>query len=198
MCFVSVFICQVSRSEGHLKASYSIIMDQVNNAIQLSTQMATDAIYGLGTTARRLGITKLLFVEGPETVPEPAPSTVSTLGSMVVSVFGETSPWIRVAGLSGAIAVSMGAYGAHGLKKVPDDQKMVFETANRYHFIHTLAMFAVPMTNRPNLVGSLLLAGTAIFSGTCYVHGVTGDERIIRMTPYGGMILISAWLAMIF
>lgn len=171
-------------------------MDQLTNAIQVTSRIATDAFYGLGTTAQKLGISKFLYVEAPES-PPPPPSTVSSVSSMLVSAFGETSPWIRVAGLSGAIAVSMGAYGAHGLKKVPDDQKMVFETANRYHFLHTLAMFAVPMTNRPNLVGTLLLAGTAIFSGTCYVHGITGDDRIIRLTPYGGMILISAWLSMI-
>lgn len=39
-----------------------------------------------------------------------------------------------------------------GLKKATDEQRLVFETANRYHFIHTLALLAVPLTNRPNLV----------------------------------------------
>ena len=32
------------------------------------------------------------------------------------------------------------------------EKKNVFETANRYHFIHTLALCAVPMTRRPALV----------------------------------------------
>lgn len=99
-----------------------------------------------------------------------------------------------------------------------DSQREVFETANRYHFIHTLALLAVPLTNRPNVVcasykrtsiqtliifdliykvGSLLLLGTIVFSGTCYVHGVTGNTEIIKYTPYGGMALIAAWLSMI-
>jgi uncharacterized membrane protein YgdD (TMEM256/DUF423 family) len=173
-------------------------MDHFNNAAHVATQIAADVFYDMGSIVRKLGISKFLYVEGPEVPPPPPPSAVSSIGNIMLAIFGETSPWIRVAGLSGAIAVSLGAYGAHGLKKMSDDQKMVFETANRYHFIHTLAMFAVPMTNRPNLVGSLLLAGIAIFSGSCYVHGVTGDERIIRLTPYGGMLLISAWLSMIF
>lgn len=32
----------------------------------------------------------------------------------LAALFGTTSPWVRVAGLSGALAVSLGAYGAHG------------------------------------------------------------------------------------
>lgn len=84
-----------------------------------------------------------------------------------------------------------------GLKDVPDDQRAVFETANRYHFIHTLALLAVPMTNRPNVVGTLFVVGTLLFSGTCYCHGVSGNNQVIQLTPYGGMALILAWLAMI-
>lgn len=83
-----------------------------------------------------------------------------------------------------------------GLKNIPDDQRAVFETANKYHFVHSLALLAAPMTNRPNLVGALLLAGMIVFSGTCYCHGVTGDMNVIRFTPYGGMCLIAAWIAM--
>jgi len=169
-------------------------MDQINQVMKMSTGIANDAFSGLA-----------YYITGKNTEPlisKPLPSPPMTAvqsksTGLVMKLFGNASPWIRVAGLSGAIAVSMGAYGAHGLKNVSDDQRLVFETANRYHFIHTLAMLAVPLTNRPNLVGSLLVAGTLIFSGTCYMHGINGNTEIIRYTPYGGMALIAAWLAMI-
>ena len=35
------------------------------------------------------------------------------------------------------------------------DRKKVYDTANFYHFIHTLAILAVPLTKRPVLVSSI-------------------------------------------
>jgi len=87
--------------------------------------------------------------------------------------------------------------GLYPRKDVPDELKAVFETANKYHFIHSLALLGVPLTRRPLIVGSLLVTGMALFCGTCYAHALTGDKDIIRLTPYGGMTLILAWLAMI-
>ena len=52
-------------------------------------------------------------------------------------------------------AVILGAYGAHRHFKSSDetrDPKAVFETANRYHFFHSIALIAVPLTKRPFLV----------------------------------------------
>lgn len=79
---------------------------------------------------------------------------------------------------------------------MPDERKSAFTQANKYHFIHTLAMLAVPMTHYPNLTGSLLVLGTLVFSGTCYCHAISGDKRVVRLTPYGGMTLIFAWISM--
>ncbi|KAI1287442.1 Transmembrane protein [Halotydeus destructor] len=142
-----------------------------------------------------------LYSTAPDKVPlvkvPLAPPTPIVANGWLISVLGNVSPWVRLAGLSGALAVGLGAYGAHGMKKTTDDRRNVFETANKYHFIHTLALLAVPLTHRPNLVGTLLVVGTAGFSGTCYFHAMTGDSEIIKYTPYGGMTLIAAWLAMI-
>ena len=52
-------------------------------------------------------------------------------------------------------AVILGAYGAHRQFKSSDetrDPKAVFETANRYHFFHSIALMAIPLTKRPFLV----------------------------------------------
>ncbi len=47
-------------------------------------------------------------------------------------------------------------------------------------------------------VGSLFALGTVLFSGSCYVHALTGNTAVRRVTPYGGMLLIAGWLAVIF
>lgn len=62
--------------------------------------------------------------------------------------------FVRLAGLSGAAAVILGAYGAH--RPFPEnsevDLRKIFETANRYHFFHTIALLGVPLSRSPVLV----------------------------------------------
>jgi len=123
---------------------------------------------------------------------------VLPLGMMMISKSSRF--FVRVAGLSGALAVAMGAYGAHGLYNrddVSEERKKVFEAASRYHFLHTLALLGVPLCNRPMVVGTLLATGTLIFSGTCYYQALTGDVSFRKYTPTGGSLLIAGWLAMV-
>lgn len=107
--------------------------------------------------------------------------------------------FVRVAGLSGGLAVILGAYGAHAFlnKDVDTKLKITYETGNRYHFIHSLALLAVPLTRRPYIVGPLLTTGMVLFSGSCYYHALTENQAIRQVTPYGGMLLIAGWAAMI-
>ena len=50
---------------------------------------------------------------------------------------------LTFAGISGAIAVMLGAFAAHGLKAIlPEYLLGVFETGVQYQFIHTLAILA--------------------------------------------------------
>lgn len=105
----------------------------------------------------------------------------------------------RVAGASGAIAVMMSAYGAHAFNENTEDKslKNVFDVSNRMHLVHSVALLGVPLCRKPALVGGLMTAGICLFSGTCYYHALTGDTRLRRATPYGGMLLIIAWLCML-
>lgn len=108
-------------------------------------------------------------------------------------------PVLKLAGISGAAAVILGAYGAHAFSKkesVSSEFKQVFETANKYHFLHTLALMGVPLCRRPQLTGTLLVLGTLIFSGTCYYYALTEERWIRKYTPYGGFLLIFGWLSM--
>lgn len=70
----------------------------------------------------------------------------------------EAGPYVRLAGLSGASAVVLGAMGAHRTFPETDskeDLKKIFETANRFHFLHTLALVSVPLCKRPMLVSTM-------------------------------------------
>ncbi|XP_075146926.1 transmembrane protein 256 homolog isoform X2 [Haematobia irritans] len=102
---------------------------------------------------------------------------------------GSSYHFVRLAGLSGATAVIMGAYGKHYLVKIIDakeqsESKAVFETANRFHFLHS--------------TGSLMAAGTLLFSGPMYYRALTGDKTFTQVATCGGFCLIAAWLSLLF
>ena len=49
--------------------------------------------------------------------------------------------FLALAGLSGAIAVGTGAFGAHGLKaRIPPDLLAIWHTGASYHLSHALAL----------------------------------------------------------
>ncbi|XP_034020057.1 transmembrane protein 256 [Thalassophryne amazonica] len=105
----------------------------------------------------------------------------------------------RLAALSGASAVVAGAYGAHGFKNTnPDDyQLMLFETANKYHFYHSLALLGAAHSRKPAVAGTLLIAGMGMFCGSMYYQALTRDPSLSKMAPVGGVAMIVGWLAII-
>merc|ERR1719348_1432422 len=110
----------------------------------------------------------------------------------------------RLAGLSvqnnvpGAAAIALGAYGSHVLMTeatISEERKKAFEVANRYHFLHSVALLGVPLASRPFLTGFLMISGCFVFCGTTYYHALTGDKTYRRFTPTGGSVLLLAWLS---
>ncbi|KAK6633231.1 hypothetical protein RUM44_003832 [Polyplax serrata] len=106
--------------------------------------------------------------------------------------------FVRLAGLSGAAAVILGAYGAHSIEKKVDydERKRIYATANNYHFINSLALLGVPLCRHPVIAGSFLSLGMLIFCGTCYYDAFTGEKVLTKLTPVGGMLLIFGWLTL--
>ena len=102
-----------------------------------------------------------------------------------------------------AIAVALGAFGAHALKaRLPADLLAVFETGVRYQLTHALALLAVAWacTRWPgtavNASGWLFVAGTVIFSGSLYALALTGVRWLGAVTPIGGVAWLAAWLCL--
>lgn len=106
--------------------------------------------------------------------------------------------WSATAAFLLALAVMLGAFGAHGLKDRLDAYSMeVYQKAVFYHFIHALGLLVVSLAPRTaNLawVNILLFAGIVIFSGSLYLLAVTGVRTLGAITPLGGLSFIAAWL----
>ena len=110
--------------------------------------------------------------------------------------------WIRIAAISGAIAVVAGAFGAHGLKaRLEPAQLDAWTTATDYHLLHSIVLLALALFARQSgqsvdLQAGLFAAGTLLFSGSIYLLVLTGMKWLGPVTPIGGLLLIAGWLSL--
>lgn len=134
-------------------------------------------------------------------------------------------PWFRIGAVLGGLAVTFGAFAAHGLddyfaKKyrdlppktvagfaVPASWKYLqdFRTGAEYQMYHALALVAVGLaaaraTRRRALdvAGWSFLLGIVLFSGSLYALTLTGDKYWAFVTPFGGVLFLVGWAALAF
>ena len=108
---------------------------------------------------------------------------------------------ILLAGLSGAVAVGMGAGAAHGLStRLPAEALGWIKTGAEYQLWHSVLLAGIGLfgaRGRAFSVSALLLAvGILIFCGSLYIMALTGMRRLGAVTPFGGTALIAAWIAL--
>lgn len=61
--------------------------------------------------------------------------------------------FVRLAGISGASAVILGAVNSHYVNtQDKPDLRNVFDTANRFHFFHSIALLSMPLAKYPIVV----------------------------------------------
>lgn len=107
-------------------------------------------------------------------------------------------------GISGALGVVLGAFGAHALRERLGPQMLAtFETAVRYQLIHALALLGVgillarwPGSSWLHSAGLLFVAGTLLFSGSLYILVFTGARWLGMVTPLGGVAFVAGWLCL--
>ncbi|MCL4798543.1 MAG: DUF423 domain-containing protein [Burkholderiales bacterium] len=110
--------------------------------------------------------------------------------------------FILLGALAGALAVVLGAFGAHALRaRLAPDLLRAFETAVQYHFWHALGLVAIgivaihlPASTALKWSGWLMLAGIVLFSGSLYVLALAGTRWLGAVTPLGGTAFIAGWL----
>ena len=104
---------------------------------------------------------------------------------------------IRIAAFMGALAVILGAFGAHSLRGIleQNERTAVWEKAVFYHFIHAVMLFVLAMRNPlPKAPWFCFLIGIVIFSGSLYALAVTNIAMLGAITPFGGISFIVGWL----
>lgn len=115
---------------------------------------------------------------------------------------------IIVAGILAAIAIALGAFGAHGLKEVlTADQLSNFQTGVHYHFYHVFALLFIALLSAhlPEVnfrwVARFFLIGIACFSGSLYLISTASLHSIPTgilgpITPLGGILFVAGWLVL--
>lgn len=108
----------------------------------------------------------------------------------------------------GMIAIILGAFGAHALKKVLSiEQLSTFETGVRYQMYHGLFLLFIGLLKditqkTKKIIYFLVLFGVLLFSGSIYLLATNDltsfDFKIIGFaTPIGGLLLILAWCVLL-
>jgi len=112
--------------------------------------------------------------------------------------------FLAAAAISGALAVLIGAFGAHLLKPLISPEMLeVYKTGVQYHFYHTLALLAVGILylQQPSKTlkwsGYLFMAGIVIFSGFLYLLAITGTKSLGMIVPVGGVTLVAGWICLL-
>src|SRR5262245_25788346 len=108
--------------------------------------------------------------------------------------------FLLIAAVAGFLGVSLGAFGAHGLRaRLSPDMMAAFQTGVQYHLIHAVALLAVSAiavrtTSRlVPMAGWLFTLGILLFSGSLYVLAISGVTRFGMVTPLGGLAFLAGW-----
>jgi uncharacterized membrane protein YgdD (TMEM256/DUF423 family) len=108
---------------------------------------------------------------------------------------------LGIAGILLALAMVLGAFGAHGLKaQLSPDQLQVYETGVMYHFFNALGLLGIGLTlrfvNTPAVrwAAVLILIGIVLFSCSLYALTFGAPRPVGIVTPFGGLALIAGWI----
>ncbi|MGZ4098211.1 MAG: DUF423 domain-containing protein [Bacteroidia bacterium] len=117
-------------------------------------------------------------------------------------------------GILGAMAVALGALGAHWLKNqlpsglITPDQLVGFDSAVKYQMYHTLAMLIVVLLSHhfqsrylkwaynSFLIGIILFSGSLYFLCTRNLYGADFLKFLGPVTPLGGLFFIAGWICL--
>lgn len=100
-----------------------------------------------------------------------------------------------------ALAVLLGAFGAHALKKVlSPDMLAIYKTGVEYQFYHALGLLLIGVigfhirSKYLQWAGLFISIGIIIFSGSLYVLTLSGIKALGAITPIGGLSFVVGWI----
>jgi uncharacterized membrane protein YgdD (TMEM256/DUF423 family) len=108
--------------------------------------------------------------------------------------------------LFSALAVGLGAFGAHGLKELLEANQRgdTFQLAVRYHFYHAFAILFVGILQKSDhqklfgYAAACFILGILFFSGSLYILSFTDITKFGAITPIGGLFFIAGWILFAF
>ena len=103
-----------------------------------------------------------------------------------------------------ALAVALGAFGAHALKaRLAPDMLAIWQTGVTYHAWHALALLAlgllmlhVPRSGALKAAAWLFVVGVVVFAGSLYALALGAPRWIGAITPFGGVAFIAGWITL--
>lgn len=111
---------------------------------------------------------------------------------------------MMISGISGALAVVLGAFASHGLKKkLTPEMVAVFKTGVDYQFYHSfalalvgLSLFALGIDENMylTLAFACFIIGILLFCGSLYLLALTRKKIFGPITPLGGLFFIAGWM----
>ena len=104
--------------------------------------------------------------------------------------------WVIIGGVSGFLAVALGAFGAHGLKQQLSPEMLeIFKTGVFYHLIHSVVVLALGLSAREKFNKSAIFfsIGILLFSFSLYLYSITAVMFFAFITPFGGVSLLIGW-----
>lgn len=123
---------------------------------------------------------------------------------------------VYISALLGALGIVLGAFSAHGLEKLVENEIIpfhhlnVFEKSVKYQMYHSIVLLILSITNlvlQKNVFHKsywIILLGLILFSGSLYwivlqniIH-VTFPKFLFWITPLGGLLMIIGWVFIIF
>lgn len=115
--------------------------------------------------------------------------------------------WLFIAGLSGFLCVTIGAFAAHGLSKVLEPKELEWiETGVRYQMFHTIAILAIGIlqlcrealvsNKMANFAAGTWAYGILLFSGSLYALALGAGKFLVWVTPIGGTLFLIGWLCL--
>ncbi len=116
--------------------------------------------------------------------------------------------FITTGAIFGALGIIIGAFGAHALKKIFNEEQLKnFETGVKYQMYHALLLVIIGfniayITSYENLLFYSLTFGIVLFSfsiyGLCISSARNKKLKILGpITPIGGLLLLLGWIILI-
>ncbi|WP_018995242.1 DUF423 domain-containing protein [Thioalkalivibrio sp. ALJ2] len=119
----------------------------------------------------------------------------------------ETEPMIRalvvIGALLAAIAVVLGAFGAHALQERLSERALAtWDTGVQYHFIHALALLLLAAlwshlaSGWATASAVAFVLGILLFAGSLYALALGAPRVLGAIAPLGGTTFILGWLSL--